>query len=367
MVVKLGKIFDSVNENFIFKDKSILQSNYTPETIPHRDKEIEQIAEILAPSLKGERTSNLFVYGKTGCISGESLVYTTNGWKKIKEVNPEIDLILSFDEITKKYEWSSFIFLKYQNQNQLLKIVLDNGFELVVTKDHPLMLSDLSWKKSDKLKEGQELVVGFDLPSLNKKEIPLAFARILGFAIADGSLNRRKRRIKDSKGYWYNSDKQRFRFFNEEQELLNLVQRDLLSLYECSPQIIYPKNRCTHVNVISQSICNSLVECGIPFGKKSAIVEVPSIILESSSVIQREFLNALFSCDGTVSQQTYQIEYYSNSKKLLQQVSFLLYQEGIFCKIREKKAKCNGKFFNSFRLYINGQENNKIPLQNRLL
>lgn len=71
MVVKLDKIFDSVSNNFIFKDKVILQSNYTPETIPHRDKEIEQVASILAPCLKGERPSNLFAYGKTG--SGKTL------------------------------------------------------------------------------------------------------------------------------------------------------------------------------------------------------------------------------------------------------------------------------------------------------
>jgi cell division control protein 6 len=71
MVVKLDKIFDSAIKNMIFKDKTILQSNYSPETILHRDKEIEQVASILAPSLKGERPSNLFVYGKTG--SGKTL------------------------------------------------------------------------------------------------------------------------------------------------------------------------------------------------------------------------------------------------------------------------------------------------------
>lgn len=71
MVIKLDKIFDSAINNLIFKDKSTLQSNYSPQTILHRDKEIEQIAAILAPSLKGERPSNLFVYGKTG--SGKTL------------------------------------------------------------------------------------------------------------------------------------------------------------------------------------------------------------------------------------------------------------------------------------------------------
>jgi len=75
MAVKLDKIFDSVNKNYIFKDKFVLQSNYTPRTIPHRDKEIEQVASILAPCLKGEKTSNLFVYGVTGTGKTLSIQY----------------------------------------------------------------------------------------------------------------------------------------------------------------------------------------------------------------------------------------------------------------------------------------------------
>jgi cell division control protein 6 len=65
--IRIGKIFDSIiTNNNLFKDKGVLQTSYTPETIPHRDDQIEQIASILAPALRGERTSNLFVYGKTG-------------------------------------------------------------------------------------------------------------------------------------------------------------------------------------------------------------------------------------------------------------------------------------------------------------
>ena len=63
---KVDKIFNSFMKNQLFEDKFVLQTSYTPETIPHRDKQIEQIAAILAPVLRGERTSNLFVYGKTG-------------------------------------------------------------------------------------------------------------------------------------------------------------------------------------------------------------------------------------------------------------------------------------------------------------
>lgn len=65
-MTKIQEIFDSVNQNNVFKEKSMLQINYKPETIPHRDPQIIQIASILAPVLKGDRPSNLFLYGKTG-------------------------------------------------------------------------------------------------------------------------------------------------------------------------------------------------------------------------------------------------------------------------------------------------------------
>src|SRR3989344_1941711 len=68
---KLDNIFNSYANGSIFKNKGVLQINYTPETIPHRDQQIEEVASILAPAIKGERVSNLFVFGKTG--SGKTL------------------------------------------------------------------------------------------------------------------------------------------------------------------------------------------------------------------------------------------------------------------------------------------------------
>jgi len=71
MKSKLDKIFDSAIEKTLFRNKSVLQTNYSPEDIPHRDEQVELVASILAPTLRGERVSNLFVYGKTG--SGKTL------------------------------------------------------------------------------------------------------------------------------------------------------------------------------------------------------------------------------------------------------------------------------------------------------
>jgi archaeal cell division control protein 6 len=55
-----------LDENKIFNDKKALQSTYTPETVIHRDAQINTIASILAPALRGEKPSNLFIYGKAG-------------------------------------------------------------------------------------------------------------------------------------------------------------------------------------------------------------------------------------------------------------------------------------------------------------
>lgn len=72
-----------LNKASLFVNKTVLQAQYEPEKILHRDKQINDVASILAPCLKGERPSNLFIYGKTG--TGKSLVakYTT---EKIHEV-----------------------------------------------------------------------------------------------------------------------------------------------------------------------------------------------------------------------------------------------------------------------------------------
>ncbi len=75
---KVDKIFDSIVSNSLFKNKSVLQSNYAPDIILHREAQIENIASILAPSLRGERVSNLFLYGNTGTGKTLSIQHVGN-------------------------------------------------------------------------------------------------------------------------------------------------------------------------------------------------------------------------------------------------------------------------------------------------
>ena len=92
MGVKLDNIFDMALNNSLFKNKGILQVRYTPDSIPHRDDQIKSIASILSSVLRGERPSNLFVYGKTGTGKTLSVQYVQNEiLKKAEELGVEIN------------------------------------------------------------------------------------------------------------------------------------------------------------------------------------------------------------------------------------------------------------------------------------
>ena len=69
---KLAGYFENyLKQEPLFLDKKVLQSNYYPENILHREEQIQKVAAIMAPALRGEKPSNMFIYGKTG--SGKTL------------------------------------------------------------------------------------------------------------------------------------------------------------------------------------------------------------------------------------------------------------------------------------------------------
>ena len=90
---KLDEIFDLYASNTLFKDKLVLQSSYSPQNILHRSEHIENIASILGPTLRGERASNLFVYGKTG--TGKTLSARYVG-EKIQTKAKQMEQTLKF-------------------------------------------------------------------------------------------------------------------------------------------------------------------------------------------------------------------------------------------------------------------------------
>jgi len=102
---------DYAQKQSLFQNKKVLQSNYVPEKVPYREEQINQIAGILAPSLRMERPSNIFIYGKTG--TGKSLA--------VKHVVDQIS------EVAKEKKLN----LKVVSLNCKLKRVADTEYRLI--------------------------------------------------------------------------------------------------------------------------------------------------------------------------------------------------------------------------------------------
>jgi len=92
-MTELDEIFDSVGSRSLFKDKQIMQLNYTPEDIPHRDEQIKMVASILAPSLMGQKTSNLFIYGRPGTGKTLSIQHVANELSKRATENKVLKVV----------------------------------------------------------------------------------------------------------------------------------------------------------------------------------------------------------------------------------------------------------------------------------
>lgn len=116
---KLDQIFSSFVKTSIFKNKMVLQSNYNPDLIHHRDEQIESVASILAPALRGERVSNLFIYGKTG--TGKTLSVDHVG-----------------NRIVEKVREAGHDHLKYVYVNCKLKKVADTEYRILAELVHEL-------------------------------------------------------------------------------------------------------------------------------------------------------------------------------------------------------------------------------------
>ena len=80
---ELDDLFDTYLERqSIFADKEVLLLRYFPSKIPHRSEQIKKIGAILAPALRNNKPSNIFIYGKTGTGKTLCTQYTLN---KLKE------------------------------------------------------------------------------------------------------------------------------------------------------------------------------------------------------------------------------------------------------------------------------------------
>ncbi|MEK6911264.1 MAG: AAA family ATPase, partial [Candidatus Thermoplasmatota archaeon] len=87
----------------IFKmDRDILRPSFVPDRLPHREAHVDQLAQILATALRGERPSNVLIYGQTGTGKTAVVKYIENEFKKL-----EGGRMVLYETPTRRYFWKA--------------------------------------------------------------------------------------------------------------------------------------------------------------------------------------------------------------------------------------------------------------------
>jgi intein/homing endonuclease len=184
-----------------------------------------------------------------------------------------------------------------------------------------------------------------DINGMSKLKLPLKvtenMSRLLGLMIADGSIHYKKSCAFVS-------------FTNVQKELREEFSKICNEDFNISSKTKVQSFKSPQEIVNSKIFCELLMYLGIPSGKKSSKVKVPSFIFHQPKIILSLFLSALFDCDGSIYDKG--IEYSTDSRHLIFEIQNLLLRFGIVSIIKKRFFK--GK--NRYRLFIYRKDNLKL-------
>lgn len=256
------------------------------------------------------------------CLTGDALISRSNGTsirlKNISKLGDKPINILSFDE-KKGLEFDSCINgLEDNGEKEILKIILEDGTELKATPEHKFATVG-GWTECKDLKgkylasgvEYAEDIIGDDendwkltigdiqLDMKKNRELSLAFARILGYVLADGSiyLSKNRQRAEASFGTKFDSE---------------CFLQDLSLFTQTHPMVRIRR----HKRGNARAIKGVTVSLAIPSDLAKLIHAVPGITIgkpftrdmkwpefledkKCPRAIIREFLGGLYGGDGT--------------------------------------------------------------------
>lgn len=231
------------------------------------------------------------IYASNPCVTADTLVYTDYGlitmgelYQSQKEFDAVVDSRFGYEGT---FHPSSKAFKT--GHKEVFRLQTKEGYYVRATADHKIM-TNRGWVKLGELQEGDKVHI------LNRKggfgiKGTLALGRTLGWLIGDGSISSPVNRATLS-------------FFGEEQSLAPIFAKYVNELVEpitVGDKGYYPitanevKGRA-ETRVASERLYSIVEKYGLVENK----LQVPKQVLQGSENMQRGFLQALFTADGSV-------------------------------------------------------------------
>lgn len=269
-----------------------------------------------------------------GCLDPESLITTESGIKTIKDLKDNFNTVYG----NGKYRKVGFF---YDNGiSPAIEVKTNSGYSYIGTPNHKMKVvrsQKIKWVRTDQLVIGDKILIDrterwFD-PTF---ECTKDEAYALGVLIADGSL----------------SNKNTVGLATKDYELVEAVNK-LIKKFNKNGELKWSGEKDVyHYWYHDQNFNKWLYNNYKIIVKRSFDKEIPENILCSSKECMASFISGLFDGDGTVNQNNYPV-LYNTSKKLINQVQYVLLHFGIISTIYKKENK-NKNWKDCYELHITG-------------
>ena len=208
---------------------------------------------------------------------------------------------------------------------EVVKVTTDRGYEVTCTPNEPFYVmreTGYEWVEAQNLKPTDWICLkrGTNLKVKGNHNLPLAYARFLGYMVGDGSINRNQNYIEFNQ-----VDYSVFSDFLDCAYIVLGKYRSKFKVEKCEPRS-YGKQPYYDWRLASTEAKRDLAKLGLTEGDSYDRV-VPEPVFHGNPKFVAEFLSALFEADGSALEcknSSTTIVLNSVSKKLLTDVDLLL-------------------------------------------
>jgi ribonucleoside-diphosphate reductase alpha chain len=270
------------------------------------------------------------------CVTGDTRIYTNQGLVQARELfDNETDISVAIDGrfgLTETTTPSTRVFMT--GYKPVYRLQTHEGYFVRATIDHRFMTPS-SWVEMKDLKPGDKIHI------LNRKggfgtEGNLTLGRVLGWLVGDGTFNGKEAVLS-----FFGEEKRELApsFAEYVNEVVQPVTINLTRPYNVSATQVKGRDeaRVSSARLMTLAAGHGLTE----FKHR-----VPEIVFKGTEEMQRGFLQALFTADGSVQQTTSKaavIRLASSQITLLEQVQQLLANFGIASRLLRNRRVAQNK------------------------